>query len=354
MQEVSAALGDTTDPVTDLVRRADELERDGRWADAIDLLATANRAQRADELELALADLRRRSFTPLAAEAPSLDAPPRDAASPGLEPSLGPSGLAEISLAELSEPVLSAAIQGHGALLVRRAIPPELAHNWAADIDRCLEQREATRADPAHRSSWWRPLPVDDEAAEHGLARKWIRAGGGTLLVDSPRLLAALLDLYEHLGLRTVVAEYLGGRPVLSANKCTLRRVELDATGGWHQDGAFLGQHVRALNLWLALTPCGVDAPGLDLVPHRFDEIVETGTVGSHFDWAVGSDVISNVSGEVGVVRPRFDAGDLLLFDEWFLHRTAVDPAMTRARHAIESWCFAPSAYPHGHVPLVW
>ncbi len=43
-----------------------------------------------------------------------------------------------------------------------------------------------------------------------------------------------------------------------------------------------------------------------------------------------------------------------MLFDELFLHRTALDPAMTRTRHAIESWFFAPSAYPEGHVPLVW
>jgi hypothetical protein len=43
-----------------------------------------------------------------------------------------------------------------------------------------------------------------------------------------------------------------------------------------------------------------------------------------------------------------------LLFDDLFLHRTAVDPAMTRDRYAIETWFFAPSAYPAGQIPLVF
>ena len=80
---------------------------------------------------------------------------------------------------------------------------------------------------------------------------------------------------------------------MLSANKCTLRRVPIDANTDWHQDGAFLGAGIRALNVWLALSDCGVDAPGLDLVPRRFDDVLETGTGGAIFDWAVGPDVVA-------------------------------------------------------------
>jgi hypothetical protein len=346
-------VAETTTPaasVAEVVRRAGELEADGDWSRAIDLLADANRADRADELEMALANLRMRAFAPmLAAGVPLLDPPPATA-----EPPVGPSGLPETTTGALTGGSLRSAIAGHGALVVRNALTAEQAAWWASAIDRSLDAREATReADPTTRSSWWQPLAVGPEL-ENGLARKWIRVGGGTLLADSPRLLAALLDLYTDLGLRTVIGEYLGGRPILSANKCTLRRVALDATGGWHQDGAFLGQHVRALNVWVALTPCGVDAPGLALVPRRFDEIVETGTGGSYFDWAVGPEVVTEVAGDAGVVRPVFAAGDMVLFDEYFLHCTYVEPSMTAPRHAIESWCFAPTAYPEGHVPLVW
>jgi hypothetical protein len=167
-------------------------------------------------------------------------------------------------------------------------------------------------------------------------------------------MLHMLLEAYDDLGLRDVVEGYLGERPVLSANKCTLRRVETTAGTDWHQDGAFLGAGIRALNIWVALTDCGVDAPGMDLVPRRFDEVVETGTGGAIFDWAVGPDTVAQLSADAPVVRPRFRAGDALLFDDLFLHRTAIDPSMNRSRYAIESWFFAPTSYPDGQVPIVW
>ncbi len=128
----------------------------------------------------------------------------------------------------------------------------------------------------------------------------------------------------------------------------------MDTNAGWHQDGAFLGEGIRALNVWIALTPCGRDSPGLDLLPRRLDEIVETGTRGSYFDWAVGGDLVAELAQETPVVRPEFAAGDALLFDEMYLHRTATDPSMLHSRYTIETWCFAPSAYPPGHVPIVW
>ncbi|MGH8978553.1 MAG: phytanoyl-CoA dioxygenase family protein, partial [Acidimicrobiia bacterium] len=122
----------------------------------------------------------------------------------------------------------------------------------------------------------------------------------------------------------------------------------------WHQDGAFLGRGIRALNIWLSLSHCGTDAPSLDILPRRLDDIVETGTHGSYFDWAVGPELVEELARETPVVRPAFGPGDVLLFDDMLLHRTATDPSMSRARYAIETWCFAPSHYPEGHVPLVW
>jgi hypothetical protein len=46
------------------------------------------------------------------------------------------------------------------------------------------------------------------------------------------------------------------------------------------------------------------------------------------------------VGGPHGIVRPEFGAGDALLFDHLFLHRTGVGPGMTQQRWAIESWFF--------------
>ena len=53
-------------------------------------------------------------------------------------------------------------------------------------------------------------------------------------------------------------------------------------------------------------------------------------------------------------MRPVFEPGDALLFDNMLLHRTAADATMTQARYAIESWFFAPSRYPNDQLPLVF
>jgi hypothetical protein len=151
-----------------------------------------------------------------------------------------------------------------------------------------------------------------------------------------------------------VIAGYLGERPALAVDKCTLRKVPLDTSTDWHQDGAFLGSGIRTVNLWVALTRCGEDAPGLDIVPARLDGIVETGTEGATFQWSVGQGVVDKVATAAPVRRPVFEPGDALFFDDLFLHRTAIDAAMTHERHAIESWFFAPSVYPEKYVPMVF
>ena len=159
------------------------------------------------------------------------------------------------------------------------------------------------------------PRPEVGEGRRRSVARRL-----APLHVRDPRSLHAL-------GLRTIVSDYLGGRPVLSANKCTLRRVSVKTNGDWHQDGAFLGRGIRAINMWLTLTPCGVDAPGLDLVPRRFDAIVETGTGGAYFDWAVGPEVV-----ERGLGRRRDRAAALRRRRPADLRRPLPPPHRDRTR----------------------
>jgi hypothetical protein len=166
-------------------------------------------------------------------------------------------------------------------------------------------------------------------------------------------MLFRLIETLAEVGLVDVIEAFLGERPAMSVNKCTLRRVPVDSSGEWHQDGAFLGEEVRSLNVWMALSHCGRDAPTMDVVPRRFDRVVPTGTDGTPFDWAVGAPMVEAVAGDAGILRPEFAPGDVLLFDHLFLHRTAAEPHMTSERYAIESWFFAPSTYPEGQIPLV-
>jgi hypothetical protein len=109
---------------------------------------------------------------------------------------------------------------------------------------------------------------------------------------------------------------------------------------------------VKALNVWLALSRCGDVAPGMDLVPRRIERIVETGTEGAAFDWSVSQAVAEESAGEAGILRPIFEPGDVLLFDELFLHATASSTEMTNTRYAVECWFFGPSAFPAEYPPL--
>jgi hypothetical protein len=335
--------------------RARELADGGSTLGAIDLLQDENRSVRARELDEALVALRLAAFEELDRTTAESAWPPEG---PDLDPDL--IGIPAVTPEELTKERLASGIVHHGALRVNGLASQDQVVLLRDDIDRAIEGHDAWRegAGPEAHSPWFVPfVPDGDNAAraDARFARQWVRSGGGAWLVDSPRAVFDVLQVFDDVGLRRVLTEYLGERPAFSVSKSTLRRVPLDLTGAdWHQDGAFLGKGIRTINVWLALTDCGVDAPGLDVVPRRINEILETGTRGAWFDWSVGQEIVDEVSADAPVVRPTFTAGDALLFDEHNLHRTALSPSMTHERYAIESWFFAPSCYPADQVPIVY
>ena len=106
------------------------------------------------------------------------------------------------------------------------------------------------------------------------------------------------------------------------------------------------------MNVWLSLSRCGDEAPGLDLVPHHLDHFVATGTEGTYLDTQVSVRWPGRPPARKAILRPVFEPGDALLFDEMFLHQTGSDPAMPKDRYAIESWFFGPSRWPGSYAPF--
>ncbi len=306
-----------------------------------------------DDLEVArrLRDLRHQAVSELPAAGPP--------SAIGEPPSRLDCGLPSLRTDELSAAAVKAAIIRSGSVLVRGLLNPTQVERLKSATDRAIAGRDArSPGKPVGngKNGWFEPFQPDPPYAAM-VAEEWNRLtkGGGTLwAVDSPRGLSELLAVLDEVGLRRLAADYLGGRPVLSMKKCNLRRTAPQATADWHQDGAFLGGKLGALNVWAALTRCGVDAPGMDLVARRLEEVVETGTEGARFDWTVGHPLVERVATPEGIVRPEFEPGDVLLFDELCLHRTAANPAMTNHRHAVEVWMFRADDYPQGQVPLVF
>ena len=194
--------------------------------------------------------------------------------------------LAGIEPAELSPEVLRAGILRDGCLLIRGAVDRDAALALAEGIDRAFQAREKAQANfsPERANPWGRrekaermyyseftPTPRFRKA----LSRDWIQGGGGLWVADSPHLLFEMLQAFDRAGLGAAIRGYLGEPPLITVQKCTLRKVDPDAGRGWHQDGAFMGD-VRALNVWLSLSHCGDDeAPGMDVVPRRLDGILD-------------------------------------------------------------------------------
>ena len=314
----------------------------------IERLTRANREKRDPDIETRLVELRHAAGIRLLDSSNS----GADYPEPAFDVLPGRNGnLAGISPEQLSPEVVRAGILRDGCLLVRGVLTPDRAEHLVAQIHAAFDARDSLQAGrPADGGYYHEFVPDERFRSEEG-GRDWVAGGGGLWVADSPHLMFEMLDSFERAGLTSVIREYLGEQPTISVEKCTLRKVDPDAGHGWHQDGAFMGD-VRALNVWLALSRCGDEAPGMDIVPKRLDHIVPTGTEGAIFEWSVAPQVAAEAAGEDGVLRPIFEPGDVLLFDDLFLHSTAAEPSMKKSRMAIESWFFGASATPTEYAPL--
>lgn len=330
--------------------------RDDGRLERVAELTRSNREAPDPATEEELVRLRHGAFAELGARRP------RPAAPESVVPNDDPvdDGIPAIAASQMSAGRIAAAIGSHGAVIIRGLVEPKRAAELATGIDRAFDARDAAEAGAGREDTtpWYVPFAPEEEASDAEKAavkigRGFVTGGSGMWLADSPRMLFELIETFDDAGLREVIGEYLGERPAISVNKGTLRRARPGVPSGWHQDGAFLGESIRSLNVWLSLTHCGERAPGMELVPRRLDRIVETGTRGAQFDWSVSDEVAEEASGG-RFAWPIFQPGDALLFDHLNLHRTAVDDSMTETRYATETWFFAPSAYPDRleQVPL--
>ena len=309
----------------------------GRLLEAIDLLTKANRRNRDVRIEEQLLELRYQAY----ARASHPSEPPFQPET--VVDEFPDAVIPEIDAAALSPERVRSAILNHGSIIVRGLVGQARVDLLVRDIDRAFEAYDAHREkrDIPDRAAWFQPFKYEKTFIE----REFRRTAGGVLAVDSPRALFDVVETFEEAGIGDLVREYFSEPAALLAKKWTLRRTSHKAgPSDWHQDGSFMGRDIRSLDVWVALSHCGDDAPGIDVVGRRLDEIVERGTEGAHLKWTVGPGVVERVA-EGKIVRPIFEPGDALIFDHMNLHCTAVDPAMTRDRYAIEAWFFAPSTY---------
>jgi Phytanoyl-CoA dioxygenase (PhyH) len=315
------------------------------WAE-IERLTRANAADPSRETERRLVRLRHIAGMRLVDEAsPEVQfvAPDSDRL-----PSADP--LPEITASELTPGLLRAGILRDGCLLVRGLVPREGALELAQRIDRAFDQRE--RHDPGRRIA----EGFYEEFRPHSrygdvVGRTWIQQGGGLLAADAPMLSFEMMEIFRAARLRELVTGYLGEPALISVHKTTLRKADPSVPGAWHQDGFFMGE-VRSLNLWLSLSRCGDESPGLDILPRRLENYVATATDEAVLDYTISQQKVQETAGDTPVIRPIFEPGDALFFDELFLHQTGSDPAMRKPRYAVENWFFGGSGFPGEYAPI--
>ena len=123
------------------------------------------------------------------------------------------------------------------------------------------------------------------------------------------------------------------------------------APHSWHQDGAlgfdFLDASSSAttrpallsmLTCWIAVTPCGVEAAGLEFIDREYDSLLPLS--------ALADDAVRARHHEREFARPLLQAGDALVFDGGMLHHTHVRSDMPLDRTSLELRFFAAGSIP--------
>ncbi|MGB0120787.1 MAG: hypothetical protein WBP55_07545 [Solirubrobacterales bacterium] len=326
------------------------LEAEGKLFEAIDAMTAINRTQRDPNVERELRRVRHLAGIELienAPENPQFPEPNAEVPARGEQ-----SRCPEATPDQLTPELLRASFLEAGCLLVRDVMDDDKALQLAADIDHSFEVRKKLGGDNPDPDGFYDEMQPEDPFRI--LEREWVEEGGGVLAADSPKMLFDMLDAFEKANLRQIIEAYLGEKAAVSAQKCTLRKSTPDVAGGWHQDGQFMGEDIRSVNVWMSLSRCGDVAPSMDVVPVRLEEFAELGGPGTYLDFQISDQTAEKLAGDVGVVRPIFNPGDALLFDHMFLHQTGSDPSMPNNRYAIESWFFGPSSYPENYVPIAF
>jgi hypothetical protein len=197
--------------------------------------------------------------------------------------------------------------------------------------------------------------------------RRWLAAAGSPGDPAPPSLLQApagvatdVLAALAASALRAPIEARLGAAPLCNLGQSRWRHGR--PPHHWHQDGAlrfdFIAHAGRPLpadalmpmlTCWIALTPCGEHAPGLQWAAAPTPALLMPGEL---TDTAVMS-----AHAATGFVQPCLQPGDAVLFDGTLLHRTHLTAQMTRQRTSLELRFFSAAALPQrvaGDVHRAW
>lgn len=208
----------------------------------------------------------------------------------------------------------------NGAVHVRGAVEPAAVARVRAAAESVYAERERMASEPR--------LPAD---SIHRLRR--------FVSLDDLRLGVPVLDLLGDCFVR-VGRHYLGREPALGPHN-HVRWISPDRPDlllPFHQDETIEGH--KLLNVWIPLTPCGVDAPGLQVVRGSWRELL---AIDPREDAQFAADK-ARIDGALlarefradAFWAPEFVPGDAMIFAGATAHRTHARPGMDRGRLSLE------------------
>jgi hypothetical protein len=153
----------------------------------------------------------------------------------------------------------------------------------------------------------------------------------------------------------TICRASLGDGLALDLDQCWVRRQYAPAqvppghaVHSWHQDGAlafdFLGGSttenalLSMVTCWIALTPCGADAPGVEFAGGDRTKLLPLA--------ALAEAEVRARHPPSDRLRPVLEPGDALVFGGGVLHHTHIAPTMTHDRTSLELRFFAAADLP--------
>lgn len=334
-------------------RQAERLIVSGRAVEAVDFVQSRLKGSDNRQLERLVVRLRHQAFDEVASANQGVDVWP-----PVFDERFDERGrIPEIHRSSLDVCALKAGVFGHGALVVRELFGPHDVQCLREAVRLSFRAYDRSRHGESvgRRNDWLHPHTLASTPEQRLNDRRWVRKASGVLAADSPRALSRLVRAVNAVGVSNMLFELFGERPALSVLKTTLRIVPPGRVvdHGWHQDGAFLGVDVRSINMWVALSECGDDAPTLQMVPRRFSSVLGSGGDESAFSWSMSTNEVKRLCEPDGPQWLHFSPGDVVFFDHLNLHSTGIREGMTRDRVAIEAWFFAPSGFPYDRIPLI-
>ncbi len=271
----------------------------------------------------------------------------------------------EMEYKDVTSDILTGAIIHHGALIVRNFFGNGIVENFRKGIDEtfyesskhfALDLQDKPTEPIDERSPWFRRQLPGEKLFDPGSVGFMLMTGSVWTFL-SPAVCHDLLKSFEDVNLRGLLDEYFDDRTCLSFNKSVLRRMDpLGHPADWHQDGAFMDEHIKSINLWVALSDCGAgtDCPGMDFVPKRLNKIMPTGINKAKYDWSVSHESVSEWFKDCPPVTPTYKAGDAIFFDHYNLHVTSYSPEYTKRRYALETWFFAQKHAASNQSPMYW